>query len=87
MPIIVKVVKMRTLRWIGHVGQMGEMRNLSKNFTGKPDSMGKPRCRLELGHKIDLKYMGFDIVDWIHLAQGRDQLLAVDHMVVKHPAP
>jgi len=31
--------------------------------------------------------MGFDIVDWIHLTQDREQLLAVVVMLVKHPAP
>ena len=43
--------------------------------------------RLELDDKIVLKYMGFDIVDWIHLTQDREQLLVVVVMLVKYPDP
>lgn len=38
--------------------------------------------RLELDDKINLKYMGFDIVDSNHLIQDREQLLAVVVMLV-----
>jgi cobyrinic acid a,c-diamide synthase len=37
--------------------------------------MGKPVHRLELYDKINLKYMGFDIVDWIHLTQDRESVV------------
>jgi len=45
--------------------------------------MGKRVHRLELYDKINLKYMGFDIVDWIHLTQDRESVVV---MLVKHPA-
>jgi hypothetical protein len=44
--------------------------------------MGKPVHRLELYDKVNCKYTGFDIVDWIHLTQGREQLLVVVVVVV-----
>jgi len=49
--------------------------------------MGKPVHRLELYDKVNLKYTGFDIVDWIHLTQDREQLLAVVVILVKHSVP
>jgi G:T-mismatch repair DNA endonuclease (very short patch repair protein) len=54
-----------------------------ENVYWKTKLYGECRHRLE----ISLKYLGFDIVDWIHLAQDRDQLMAVVDMVVIHPAP
>jgi hypothetical protein len=36
-------------------------------------SHGKPNSRLEGNIKIDLKGMGSEDVDWIHLAQCRDK--------------
>lgn len=47
--------------------------------------MGKPVHRLELDDKINLKYMGFDIVDLIQLTQDREKLLAVVVMLVIQP--
>jgi len=41
--------------------------------------------RLELDDKINLKYMGFDIVDLIQLTQDRERFLAVVVMLVIQP--
>jgi hypothetical protein len=49
--------------------------------------MGKPVHRLELYDKINHKYTGFDTVDWIHLTQDREQLMAVVVLLVRHPVP
>jgi hypothetical protein len=57
----------------GHVARMGEVR---KNSVGKPE--GKRRLerfwrRWEDNIKMDLKDIGCDDVDWIHLSQNRFQ--------------
>jgi hypothetical protein len=43
---------------------------------GKPEGnrlLRRPRCKCENNTKTDLKEVGWGGVDWIHLAQDRDQ--------------
>jgi len=61
---------------MGHVGHMGEMRNTYKIFVGKPEgmlSLRRPGNRWEDNIIMDLREIGWETVDWIHLAQDRDQ--------------
>jgi hypothetical protein len=49
---------------------MGEMRNTYKILVGKPEGkrpFRRPWHRLENNIKMDLKGIGCDDVDWIHL--------------------
>jgi hypothetical protein len=50
---------------------MGEDRKLYKVLVGKPE--GRPRHRLEVGIRMDLREIGLGGVDWIRLAQDRDR--------------
>jgi hypothetical protein len=36
-PDIIRVIKSRRMRWAGHVGRMGEVRNAYKILVGKPE--------------------------------------------------
>jgi hypothetical protein len=36
-PNIIKVVKLRKMRWVGHAAHMGEMRDTYKILVGKPE--------------------------------------------------
>jgi hypothetical protein len=59
---------------------MGEMKNAYTIFVGEPEerkSLGRLRCRWENNIKIDLREIGFGGMDWIHLPQDRDLLLAL----------
>jgi hypothetical protein len=50
LPNIVRVVKLRKIRWAGHVARMGEERGVHRVLVGKPGgkrSLGRPRRRLE----------------------------------------
>jgi hypothetical protein len=47
---------------------MGEMRNPDEK---RP--LGRPRRKWEDNIKIDFREIGWEVVDWIHLAQDRDQ--------------
>jgi hypothetical protein len=62
--------------WAEHVARMGEMRNvyniLVGNLEGK-SSLGGPRHRWDNNSVMDLREIGWEGVDWIHLAQERDQ--------------
>jgi hypothetical protein len=54
---------------------MWEKRNAYSILVGKPEgkrSLGRPRCWVD-SIKVDFKEKGWDGVDWIDLAQDRDQ--------------
>jgi hypothetical protein len=54
---------------------MAEMRNTYRIFVGKPEgkrSLGRPRHRGEGNIRMDVREIGWEGVDWMHLAQDRD---------------
>jgi hypothetical protein len=74
--LIIKMIKSRRMRWTGHVACMGEMRISYKILVGKPEgerTLGRPRCRCEDNIIMDLKETGWKSVNWLHLAQDREQ--------------
>jgi hypothetical protein len=67
-PYIIRQLKSRQMRWVGHVAHMGEERKVYKVLVGKPKgkrSLGRPRHRWEDGIRIDLGEIGLGCVDWI----------------------
>jgi hypothetical protein len=55
---------------------MGKKRNTYRILMGKPEgrrSLGKPRRGREDNNKMDLREIGWGSMDWIDLAQNRDQ--------------
>jgi hypothetical protein len=65
---------------------MGEMRNVYNILAGKPkvkEPLGRHWRRWEDNIRMDLK----EIVDWIHLAQYRDQWRALVNMVTNLRVP
>jgi hypothetical protein len=64
---------------------MGKERTVYKVLMGKPERegpLGRPRRRWEDGIRMDLREIGWESVDWIQLAQNRDQCQAVVNMVM-----
>jgi hypothetical protein len=60
---------------MGHVALVGQMRNAYKILVGKPGrkrSLGRHRSRWKDNIRTDLREMGREIVDWMHLTQVRD---------------
>jgi hypothetical protein len=69
---------------------MGETRNAYRILVGKPEGqrpLGRPRCRWVNNIKIDLREIGWDGVDWIELAQVRDQWRALVNTVMNLRVP
>jgi hypothetical protein len=84
-PSIVRIIKSRRMRWKGHVARMGERKNTYRIFVGKPE--GKiplviARRRWVDNIKMDLREIGWDGMDWIDLAQDRDQWTALVNTVM-----
>ena len=75
-PNIVRVIKTRRMRWVGHVARMGEEREAYRVLVGKPEGkrpLGRPRRRWVDNIRMDLHEVGCGYVDWIGLAQDRDR--------------
>ena len=53
-PNIIRVIKSRRLRWVGHVARMGEMRNAYRVLVEKPEGR-RPLGRRSLDVRIILK--------------------------------
>jgi hypothetical protein len=57
-PNIIRVIKLRRLRWPGHVARMGATRGAYRALVGKPEGrgpLGRPRRRWEDNIKMDLR--------------------------------
>jgi hypothetical protein len=82
-------LKSRRTRWAGHVARIGEKRNAYR-LVGKPAGkipLGIPRRRWVDNIKIDLRQIGWDGMDWIDLAQDRDQWSALVNTVMNLRVP
>jgi hypothetical protein len=57
-PNIVRVIKSRRMRWVGHVARMGEGKDVYMVLVGRPERkrpLERPRCRREDNIKTDLR--------------------------------
>jgi hypothetical protein len=90
LPNIIRMIKSRRMRWAGHVAHMGEKRNACRILVGKPEGrrpLRRPRFRWVDNMKIDLREIGWDGVDWVNLAQDRDQWRALVNTVMNLRVP
>jgi len=75
-PHIIRAIKSRGLRWVGHVDHMGEMKNaydiLVEKCEGKRP-LRRLRHRWEDKIRMYLRERGWQGVEWMHLAHDRCQ--------------
>jgi hypothetical protein len=86
-PNIVRVIKSRRMRWVGHVARMGERRGVYRVLVGKPEGkelLGRPRRRWEDNIKME---MGCGVMAWIDVAQDRDRWRALVNAVMNLRVP
>jgi hypothetical protein len=70
------MTKSRRMRWEEHVARIGEKRNAYRILVGMPEGkrrLRRPRHRWVDNIKMDLREIGWDGMDWIDLAQDKDQ--------------
>jgi hypothetical protein len=78
------------MRWKGHVARRGEKRNAYRIFVGKPQRnrpLGRPRRSWMDNIKMDLREIRWGGMEWIDLAQNRDQLRAIVNTVINLLVP
>jgi hypothetical protein len=84
------MIKSRRMRWAGHVARIGEKKNEYRILVGKLEGkrpLGRPRRRWVNNIKMDLRGTGWDGMDWIDLAQDRDQWRALVNTVMNLRVP
>ena len=79
------MIKLRRMRWAGHVACLGETRDVYRVLVGKPEgkrSLVRPRHRWEDNIKMDLQEVECRGMDWIELAKDRDRWQALVNEVM-----
>jgi hypothetical protein len=69
---------------------MGEKRNAYRIWMGKPEGkrpLGRPKRRWVGNAKTDLRKTGWGGMNWIDLAQDRDQWRALVNTIMKLEVP
>jgi hypothetical protein len=72
------------------IARMGETRNAYRILVGKPEvkrPLGRPRRGWVDNIKMDLGGIGWDGMDWIELAENRDQWMSLVNTVMNLRAP
>jgi hypothetical protein len=72
--------------WVSYVARVVYMRNLYKIVVGKPEgrrTLERPTRRWEDNIKMNIKEIGWELVDSIRLAQDRDHWRALVNTVMK----
>jgi hypothetical protein len=87
---VIRTIKSRRMRWAENVARMVEKRNIYRILAEKPE--GKRLLRRQRRWWVDnikmyLREIGCGGMDWIDLAQDRDQRRALVKRVMKHRGP
>jgi hypothetical protein len=89
-PSIIRRIKSRRVRWEEHVARICEKRNAYRILVGKPEGkrpLGTPQRRWVGNSKMELRAIVWDLMDWIDMAQDRDQWRALVNTVMNLRVP
>jgi hypothetical protein len=79
------VIKSRRMRWVGYVAHLGGMRNAYKILAGKPEGkrpLERYGRRWEVNIRMNLRVIDWESMDWIHVAEDRDQWRAAVNTIM-----
>jgi hypothetical protein len=86
---IIRMIMSKWVRCAGHVACREEKRNACMILVGKPE--GKKPLRMPTRRwediKVDLREIGWGGMDWIDVAQDREQWRALVNMVMNFRVP
>jgi hypothetical protein len=84
------MIKSGRMRWAGHLARIWEKKNAFRILVGNQEGK-RPLRRLRRrwldNIKMDLREIGWDGVDWIDMAQDRDQWRALVNTVLNFWVP
>jgi hypothetical protein len=69
---------------------MEETKNAYRLLVGKPEenrSLGGPRCTWVENIKMNVREIGWDVIDWTDLAEDRDQWRALVNTLINLRVP
>jgi len=84
-PNIIRMIKSRMMKWVGHVALMGEGWITYKVLVTQPEGkwqFGRPNYRWKGNVTVVLRLIVREDVDWIHVTQDRKQWWALVNMVM-----
>jgi hypothetical protein len=84
------MIKSRRMRWAGHVARKRKKRNANRILVGKPEGKrppGRPKRTWEDNIKTDLREIRWSGMDWIDLAQDRNQWRTLVNTVMNLRVP
>jgi hypothetical protein len=79
------MVKSRRMRWVVHVAKMGVNRNAYRLLVEEPGGkrpLGRPRQKLLDNIQMNLREEELGDMDWIDIAQNRDQWRVLVNMLM-----
>jgi hypothetical protein len=79
---IIRVIKLRRMRWAWYVACMGEMRNAYNILVGIPKGTRPHGHRWENNIRMGVRDRGWEGVVWTYLTQDMDQWLALVNTVM-----
>jgi hypothetical protein len=89
-PSIIRMIKLRRMRSAGHVTRVWAKRKTYRILVGKPERkrlLGIPRRRWVDNIEIDLRDVVCDGMDWIDVAEDRDQWRALVNTAINLRVP
>jgi hypothetical protein len=89
-PSIIRIIKSRRMRWVGHVTRMGEKRKAYRLLVGESEGkrpLGRPRHRWVDNIRMDIGEVGWGDVDWIGVAQDGNRWKALVNAVLNLRVP
>jgi hypothetical protein len=89
-PNVVRMIRSRSVRWVGHAACMGKMTDAYKMLAGEFEGrtpVGVLKRKLEDNIKMDLKEIAFGGVDWVDLAEAGEGWRAVVNAITKFWVP
>jgi hypothetical protein len=86
-PSIIRIIKSRRMRWVGHVARIGEKMNAYRFSAEGKRPLGRPRRRWVDNIMMDLGEVRWGDVDWIGLDKDRNRWRALVNSVLNLRVP